>query len=81
MAGLSGAAVEEGDLSEDEANWLLDGLERGHMPGRGLGHGFGHVGRSPGMRGGIGEFAPCGVAPQQESSDTQTPARRSSSAL
>jgi hypothetical protein len=58
-------AVEDGRMSQDEANWRLEGLEQGYMSGRGFGHSFG-----PGMRGDPGRFAPDGIAPrsgQQES--------------
>jgi hypothetical protein len=51
-------AVEDGDISQEQADWLLEGLEKGYMPRR---RGFGH-GR--GMRGGFGGFAPGGIAPQ-----------------
>lgn len=45
-------AVEDGRLSQDQADWLLKGLELGFMPGR---RGFGR-----GMRGHFGGFAPMG---------------------
>jgi hypothetical protein len=47
--------VEEGRLSQDQADWMLKGLELGFMPGR---RGFGH-----GMRGRFGRFAPIGPPP------------------
>jgi hypothetical protein len=54
-------AVEDGNMSQEQADWLLEGLDNGFMPhGRGFGHGFGH---GPGMRGGRGMFAPGGFAP------------------
>ncbi len=38
-------AVEDGRMSQEQANWLLEGLEKGYFPmGRGFGRGFG-VGR------------------------------------
>ena len=34
--------VEDGSLSQEQANWMLEGLEQGFFPGgRGFGHGFG----------------------------------------
>jgi hypothetical protein len=74
-------AVENGDLSKEHADWLLKGLEQGYMLGRGFGHGFGHGGRGPGMKGGFDGFAPGGIAPQSESSDTRTPVLPGSSSL
>jgi hypothetical protein len=70
-------AVEDGDLSEEEADWLLEGLEKGFMPRRGFGRG----GRGLGMRGGFGGSAPGGIAPQSEPSDTWTPALPGSSSF
>ncbi len=43
-------AVEEGYLTQEQADWMLEGLEKGFMPGRG---GFGR-----GMKGRLGHFAP-----------------------
>jgi aspartyl/asparaginyl-tRNA synthetase len=54
-------AVEDGEITQDEADWRLEGLEWGYMSGRGFGHGFGR-----GMRGGPTPFAPGEVAPQSE---------------
>jgi hypothetical protein len=73
-------AVEDGKMSQEQADWLLEGLEQGYMPGRGFGRGFGH---GPGMRGSRGPFgrggiAPGGIAPQSEQS---TPVVPSSSSL
>jgi hypothetical protein len=35
-------AVEDGRLSQEQADWLLKGLEQGLFPmGRGFGHGWG----------------------------------------
>jgi len=45
-------AVEDGRISQEQADWLLQGMELGFMPGR-WGRGFGH-----GMRGPFGSFAP-----------------------
>jgi len=54
-------AVEDGDMSQEHAAWLLEGLEKGYMPGgRGPGRGFG---RGPGGRGARGGFAPGEFAP------------------
>jgi len=37
-------AVEDGSLSQEQADWLLEGLEKGFHPGgRGLGFGGGHM--------------------------------------
>ncbi len=34
--------VDDGSLSQEQANWMLEGLEQGFFPGgRGFGHGFG----------------------------------------
>jgi hypothetical protein len=50
-------AVEDGNMSQEQADWLLEGLDNGSMPhGRGFGHGRG-------MRSGRGTFAPGGLAP------------------
>ncbi len=38
-------AVESGDISQDQADWMLEGMENGYGP---MGRGFGHGGR--GMR-------------------------------
>jgi len=46
-------AVEDGNMTQEEADWLLEGLDKGYMPhGRGCGHG---------MKGGRGERAPGGA--------------------
>ena len=73
-------AVEDGQMSQEQADWLLEGLDEGYVPfGRGFGRGFG---RRPGMRGGggfaPGGFAPDGVSPQ---SAPAVPAVPSSSSL
>ena len=53
-------AVEDGRLTQEQADWLLEGLEQGFFPmgrsfgfGRSMKGGFGH-----GMRGHFGSFAP-----------------------
>ncbi len=40
-------AVEDGKISQEQADWMLEGLEKGYLPmGRGFGHrGFGGWGR------------------------------------
>jgi len=49
-------AVTNGDLTREQADWLLKGIDLGFMPGgRGFGRGFGF---GPGMRGRFGGFAP-----------------------
>jgi hypothetical protein len=54
-------AVEDGNMSQEQADWLLEGLDEGYIPrGRRFGHGFG---RGPGIRGDRGMFAPGGFAP------------------
>jgi hypothetical protein len=65
-------AVEDGTTTQEQADWLLEGLEQGFMPGRGFGHGFGG-GR---MKGGFGRFAP-----QSGQSDTSAPTLPSSSSF
>lgn len=45
-------AVEDGRITQEQAGWLLKGLELGFLP-RGRGFGFGHR-----MRGRFGSFAP-----------------------
>ena len=41
-------AVTDGTLSQDKADWLLEGLDKGYLDGHGFGFGFGHGG--PGGR-------------------------------
>jgi hypothetical protein len=65
-------AVEEGTMDQEQADWLLEGLEQGFIPGRDFGHGFGG-GR---MRGGFGR-----LAPQSDQSDTSAPTLPSSPSL
>lgn len=62
-------AVEDGEMSQEQADWMLEGLDQGFLPGPGLGRRFGG-GR---MRGGPGRFCPQGSGPQQNSSDTWAP--------
>jgi uncharacterized membrane protein len=57
-------AVKDGYLTQEQADWLLQGLEKGWLGG-GFGHGFGFgrgmmggFGRGIRMRGGFGSFAP-----------------------
>jgi hypothetical protein len=77
MRDAIGQAVEDGKMSQEQADWLLEGLEKGYMPrGRGFGHGFRPGGRGPGMRGDFG-----GPERQPESSDTWAPTLPSSSSL
>jgi len=40
-------AVEDGRISQEQANWMLQGLEKGWWGGRGLGRGFGLKGCPP----------------------------------
>jgi hypothetical protein len=52
-------AVTDGKMTQDQADWLLRGLDKGYLgKGRGFGFGFGcdHMGRG-GMRGG-GKWGP-----------------------
>ncbi|MGD9030256.1 MAG: hypothetical protein PVG25_10620 [Anaerolineae bacterium] len=72
-------ALEDGKMSQEQADWLLEGLDKGYMLGRGFGRGFGRGGR--GMRGGFERPAPGGIAPESESSDTWAPPLPSSSSL
>jgi len=46
-------AVEDGRMTQEQADWLLEGLEKGYFPmGRGFGRGFGRgLGRSFGCPG------------------------------
>lgn len=58
-------AVQNGTITQENADWLLEGLENGFFPGFGFGHGFGRGGfRGHGLRGGGGFFAPPDVAPE-----------------
>jgi uncharacterized membrane protein len=52
-------AVEDGSITQDQADWLLEGIERGFFPmGRGFGFGRGIRGGRRGMTSSFGEFAP-----------------------
>jgi hypothetical protein len=53
-------ALADGTISQDKADWLLEGLEKGYLDGPGLGIGFG--------RGGPGGHAP---SDQAVPSDTE----------
>jgi hypothetical protein len=45
-------AVEDGKITQEQADWMLQGIEKGYVPfGRGFGRGFGRMGRHGGMRG------------------------------
>jgi hypothetical protein len=58
-------AVENGDMTQEQADWLLEGLDEGYMPhGRGFGHG---------RRGGRGGFAPGGFLPGPLAEGEATP--------
>ncbi|MEA3374999.1 MAG: hypothetical protein U9R72_02180 [Chloroflexota bacterium] len=74
-------AVDDGEMSQEQGDWLLEGLEKGYMPGRGFGGAFRRGGRGPGMKGGFDRFAPGGLGLRSESSDTRTPALPRSSSL
>lgn len=51
-------AVEDGSMTQEQADWLLEGMEKGfHLGGRGMGRG-GHMGMGPGG----GWFGPCAPA-------------------
>ena len=58
-------AVDDGEMTHDEADWRLEGLEQGYMSGRGFGRGF-----EPRMKGGPGRFAPDDIAPQSEQQES-----------
>ena len=67
-------AVEDERITQDQADWLLEGLEQGFFP-MGRGFGFGHGmrgGFGRGMRGGFG-----GLAPQRAPSTSTTPSSSS----
>jgi hypothetical protein len=52
-------AVKDGKMTQEQADWLLQGLEKGYM-GKGRGFEFGH---GPMMRGGMRGMGGRGVAP------------------
>ncbi len=67
-------AVRNEEMSEAQADWLLEGLDEGYLPrggfmrhGRGLDRGFGH-----GMRGGFGGFAPQRAPQSSPAPDTSS---------
>ena len=42
-----GQAVEDGRMNQEQADWMLQGIEQGWGGGRGFGRGFGHKGCPP----------------------------------
>jgi urease gamma subunit len=40
-------AVSDGTMTQEKADWLLEGLEKGFLDGPGFGFGFGHQGPRP----------------------------------
>jgi hypothetical protein len=55
-------AVQDGRMTREQADWLLEGIEKGyHLGGRGMGRG-GHMGMGPGA----GRFGPCGPGTDTE---------------
>jgi hypothetical protein len=70
-------ALEDGYITQEQADWLLEGLEQGFFPiGRGFGFGHGmRGGFGRGMKGGFGIFAP------QRAPSTSTSTAPSSSSL
>jgi hypothetical protein len=70
-------ALEDGYITQEQADWVLEGLEQGFFP-MGRGFGFGHGmrgGFGRGMKGGFGIFAP------QRAPSTSTSTAPSSSSL
>ena len=64
-------AVEDGDITQEQADWLLEGLEQGFFPmGRGFGFGGRRGGSGRGMRGG-------GFVPQRAPSTSTVPSSSS----
>ncbi|MBS3782929.1 MAG: hypothetical protein KGY78_00650 [Anaerolineae bacterium] len=59
-------AVVEGDMSQERAEWLLEGLEKGYTSEPGFGGGLGRPSHGPGMRGGFDRRGP-----KSGSSDTR----------
>jgi len=56
-------AVEDGRMTQEQADWMLEGIEQGFHPGgRGMGRG-GHMGMGSG--GGLGLFGPCAPAAEE----------------
>jgi uncharacterized membrane protein len=67
-------ALEDGYITQEQADWLLEGLEQGFFPmGRSFGFGRGMRGGGRGMTGSFGEAAP------QRAPSTSTTAPSSSS--
>lgn len=66
-------AVQDGRLSQEQADWLLQGLDNGYWGGRGFGHGFG-FGRGFGHGRGFGSGLRWGVpaAPRAPTSGSST---------
>ncbi|MBC7263360.1 MAG: hypothetical protein H5T64_03265 [Chloroflexi bacterium] len=61
-------AVEDGYLTQEQADWLLKGLELGFMPmGRGFGRGFGFGGRGIGFFRGFAPLTTPSVTPSSSS--------------
>jgi hypothetical protein len=60
-------AVEDGTLTREHADWLLQGLDNGYLGG----HGFGHFGGHPGFRG-FGGLGMPGVFQNSTPSSTET---------
>jgi hypothetical protein len=58
-------AVADGTMSQDKADWLLEGLDKGYLDGPGFGFGFGRGG--PDGHGGMGQ------PPVNQATPTTTP--------
>jgi hypothetical protein len=67
-------ALEDGNITQEQADWLLEGLEQGFFPmGRGFGFGHGMMGGfGRGMKGNFG-----GLAPQRTPSTSTVPSSSS----
>ena len=63
-------AVEDGTLTREHADWLLEGLDKGFLGGRGMG-GFGGHGRFGGCRG-MGGFSGFGMSGRFQNSIPST---------
>jgi hypothetical protein len=58
-------ALQDGTITQAQADWMLEGLENGYMMGRGFGHGFGGPrGKGLGYGNGFGE-CPLNQTPAQ----------------
>jgi len=58
-------AVEDGRITQEQADWMLEGMEQGYglgFGGRGMGH-HGNFGMEPGQ--GLGLFGPCATAAEE----------------